>query len=132
MAERFRTWLVGSFAVLALLLSAIGIYAVVSYSVSQRTQEIGIRIALGAKSRDVLSMVLVEGFWLLAVGSLLGIASAMLATRILRTLLYSTSTTDLLSFVSTSLIVCGVTLLACYIPARRAAKVDPLIALRAQ
>ena len=132
MEERFRTWLIGGFAVLALLLSAIGIYAVVSYSVSQRTQEIGLRIALGAKSRDVLTMVLVEGVGLLAVGLLLGIGGALLATRILRTLLYSTSTTDLLSFVSTSLIICGVALLACYVPARRAAKVDPMIALRAE
>jgi putative ABC transport system permease protein len=132
MEERFRTWLVGSFAALALLLSAIGIYAVVAYSVSQRTKEIGVRIALGAKSRDVLSMVLTEGFWLLFMGLLLGISGALLATRVLRTLLYSTSTTDVPTFVLMSLVICGVTILACYLPARRATKVDPTVALRAE
>lgn len=132
MEQRFRTWLLGSFASLALLLSAIGIYAVVSYSVNQRTQEIGVRIALGAKSRDVLAMVLAEGFWLLAAGSLLGISGALMGTRLLRTLLYSTSTTDALSFAATVMILCGVALLACYIPARRATRVDPMVALRAE
>jgi putative ABC transport system permease protein len=128
--ERFRTWLVGGFAALALILSAIGIYAVISYSVSQRTREIGVRIALGARRQDVLGMVIREGMWLLALGWFVGVVGALLATRTLRSLLYSTSTTDSLSFVSTSLMLAAVALVACYIPARRATRVDPMVALR--
>jgi putative ABC transport system permease protein len=128
--QRFRTWLVGGFAALALILSAIGIYAVISYSVGQRTREIGVRMALGAQPRDVLAMVLREGMWLLTLGWLLGVAGALLTTRTMRTLLYSTSTTDALSFVCTSVMLAAVALLACYIPARRATRVDPIVALR--
>jgi putative ABC transport system permease protein len=128
--QRFRTWLVSGFAGLALLLSAIGLYALISYSVSQRTREIGVRIALGAKRSNVMGMVLREGVQLLSFGLLLGLLGALLATRVMRSLLYSTSATDALSFVATSLALLAVTLLACYIPARRATKVDPMIALR--
>jgi len=128
--QRFRTWLVSGFAAIALLLAAMGIYALISYSVSQRTREIGVRIALGAQRRDVLGMVIREGLQLLMFGSLVGLVGALLVTRIIRSLLYSTSPTDLLSFVAPSLMLLAVALLACYIPARRAAKIDPIVALR--
>jgi predicted permease len=128
--QRFRTWLVSGFAAIALLLSAMGIYALISYSVSQRTREIGVRIALGAQRRNVLSMVIREGLLLLAFGLLLGLAGALSATRIMRSLLYSTSSTDTLSFIVPSLMLLAVALLACYFPARRATRVDPTVALR--
>ena len=122
-------WLSG-FAALALLLSTIGIYALVSYSVSQRTREIGVRIALGAQRSNVLGLVLREGLLVVAFGLLLGLVGALSATRIMRSLLYSTSATDALSFVATSFTLITVALLACYVPARRATKVDPMVALR--
>jgi putative ABC transport system permease protein len=128
--QRFRTWLISGFAVLALLLAAMGLYALISYSVSQRTREIGVRVALGAQHGNVLRMVLREGLQLLAVGLLLGLVGAFAATRIIRSLLYSTSATDALSFLATSLTLIAVALLACYIPARRATKVNPMVALR--
>jgi putative ABC transport system permease protein len=128
--QRFRTWLVSGFASLALLLSGIGLYALISYSVSRRTREIGVRIALGAQPNNVVGMVLREGLQLLTFGLLLGLVGALSLTRVMRSLLYSTSTTDVLSFMVTSLALFAVTLLACYIPARRATKVDPMIALR--
>src|SRR5215469_2371751 len=128
--QRFRTWLITGFAALALLLSSIGIYALISYSVSQRTREIGVRVALGAQRSNVLRMVLREGLQLLVFGLLLGWVGAFSATRVMRSLLYSTSTTDAVSFVATSITLIVVALLACYIPARRATKVDPMVALR--
>ena len=128
--QRFRTWLISGFAALALLLSAIGLYALISYSVSQRTREIGVRVALGAQPGNVLGMVLREGMQLLALGLLLGLVGAFAATRIMRSLLYATSSTDAVSFIATSLTLTTVALLACYIPARRATKVDPMVALR--
>lgn len=128
--QRFRMWLVSGFAGLALLLSAIGIYALISYSVSQRTREIGVRVALGARPGNVLGMVLRDGLKLVLCGLLLGWIGAFSATRVMRSLLYSTSSTDLLSFVTTSFMLIVVALLACYIPARRATQVDPMIALR--
>jgi predicted permease len=130
--QRFRTWLISGFAVLALLLSAIGLYALISYSVSQRTREIGVRVALGAQRGNVLRMVLKEGLQLLAFGLFLGLVGAFSATRIIQSLLYSTSATDTLSFVATSLTLIAVALLACYIPARRATKVNPMVALRCE
>jgi len=128
--QRFRTWLSSGFAALALLLSAIGIYALISYSVSQRTREIGVRVALGAQRSSVFGMVLKEGLRLILFGLLLGWLGAFSATRVISSLLYSTSPTDTVSFMATSLVLIAVTLLACYIPARRAAKVDPMVALR--
>src|SRR5581483_9503242 len=115
--ERFRTWLISGFAAIALLLSAIGLFALISYSVSQRTREIGVRLALGAQRGSVLRMVLREGLQLLMVGLLLGLIGAFSATRIIRSLLYSTSTTDTVSFAGTSLTLIAVALMACYIPA---------------
>jgi putative ABC transport system permease protein len=128
--ERFRTWLVSGFAGLALLLAVIGIYAVISYSVAQQTREIGVRIALGATAGDVSKMVLGHGLRLATAGIVIGLISALGVTRILRSMLYSTSSTDLLSFVLTSAVLLAVALLACYIPALRAARVDPIVALR--
>jgi predicted permease len=128
--QRFRTWLVSGFAALALLLSAIGIYGLISYSVSQRTREIGVRMALGAQRSSVLFLVLREGLQVLAFGLLLGLVGSVSATRIIRSLLYSTSATDALSFIATSFTLIAVALVACYIPARRATKVDPMVALR--
>ncbi len=128
--ERFRTWLVSSFAGLALLLAVIGIYAVVSYSVAQQTREIGVRMALGASASDVLRMVLGHGLRLAVAGVALGLIGALGVTRILRSMLFSTSSTDLLSFGLTSAVLLAIALLACYIPALRATKVDPIVALR--
>jgi predicted permease len=128
--QRFRTWLVSGFATLALLLSAMGVYALISYSVSQRTREIGVRIALGAQRSDVLGLMLKEGLQVLVFGLVLGLIGAFSATRIMRSLLYSTSATDALSFIGTSTTLIAVALLACYIPAHRATKVDPVVALR--
>ena len=128
--ERFRTWLVSGFAGLALLLAVIGIYAVISYSVAQQTREIGVRIALGATAGDVSKMVLSHGLKLAIAGIAIGLISALGVTRILRSMLYSTSSTDLLSFVLTSAVLLAVALVACYIPALRAARVDPIVALR--
>jgi putative ABC transport system permease protein len=107
-----------------------GIYALISYSVSERTREIGVRVALGAQRGSVLRMVLREGLKLLIFGLLLGWVGAFLATRVMRSLLYSTSATDAVSFVATSITLIAVALLACYILARRATKVNPMIALR--
>ena len=128
--EKFRTWVVGVFAGLALLLAAIGIYAVVSYSVAQRTREIGVRMALGADRFAVLSMVLGQGMKLAIAGLSIGVIAAIAVTRVLRSLLYATSSTDLLSYVATSAVLMAVVVLACYVPARRATRVDPLTALR--
>src|SRR5262249_36242517 len=128
--QRFRTWLISGFAALALLLSAIGLYALISYSVSQRTREIGVRVALGAQRGNVLRMVLTEGLQLLGFGLLLGLVAAFFSMRIIQSLLFSTSATDALSFFATSLTLIAVALLACYIPARRAATVNPMVALR--
>jgi putative ABC transport system permease protein len=128
--EKFRTWLVGIFAGLALLLAAIGIYAVISYSVVQRTREIGVRMALGADRIAVLSMVLGQGMKLATAGLSIGVVAAFAITRVLRSLLYSTSTTDPLSYLATSAVLMAVVVLACYVPARRATKVDPITALR--
>jgi putative ABC transport system permease protein len=128
--EKFRTWLVSGFATIALLLAVIGIYAVISYGVAQQTREIGVRMALGASAADVLKMVLSHGLRLAAAGVALGLIGALAVTRILRSMLFSTSSTDFMSFVLTSVVLLAVALLACYIPALRATKVDPIVALR--
>jgi len=127
---RFTTVLLGIFAGLALLLAGIGLYGVISYSVSQRQHELGIRMALGARPADVWSMVIREGMGLSLTGSAIGFVAALFLARYLSTLVYGVSTHDVVTFGLVPVVVCAVTALACYIPARRATKVDPMIALR--
>jgi len=110
----------------------VGIYGVMAYSVSQRTQEIGVRVALGARSSDVMKMVLGQGTKLAAVGVGIGLAGAFALTRVMSTLLFEVSVTDPATFAAVVALLAIVALLACYIPARRATKVDPLIALRCE
>ena len=126
----FYMQLLGTFASLAFILASVGIYGVVSYSVAQRTREIGIRVALGARRRDVLGLVLREALRLTALGVALGLVGAFVATRVLRSLLFEVKPTDPATFICLSLLLTFVALVASYIPARRATKVDPLVALR--
>jgi len=130
--QRFSMLLLGLFAGLALLLAAVGIYGVMSYSVAQRTREIGIRMALGAQKRDVLGMTLRHGLQLVAIGVVIGIAGAVGLTRLMASLLFGVSATDPGTFAAITIILAGVALLASYIPAVRSMKVDPVIALRYQ
>lgn len=131
-SQRFNMLLVGLFAGLGLLLAAVGIYGVISYSIAQRTNEIGVRIALGARAADVVRLVLKQGLALAAVGVAIGLSASFALTRLMKSLIFGVSATDPLTFVVIALLLLVVALLACWIPARRAAKVDPMIALRVE
>jgi len=128
--RRFNTFLLAIFACAALLLSSIGLYGVISYSVGKRTHEIGIRMALGARPRDILRVILGQGLKLLAIGVAVGLAASLALTRLMANLLYGVSVTDPLTFVIVAALLILVALTACYIPARRAMKGDPIVALR--
>jgi ABC-type antimicrobial peptide transport system permease subunit len=129
-APRFRTTLLAVFALSALLLSVIGLYGLMTYSVSQRIPEIGIRVTLGATRPQIVSLVLRQGLQLALLGIALGIAGAFALSRILAGFLYGVAPTDVLTYVSVAGLLLLVALAACYIPARRAMKVDPMVALR--
>jgi predicted permease len=128
--SRVAAWTLGGFGVLALLLAAIGLYGVVAYSVAQRTREIGVRMALGAKEKDVLRLVLGEGLFVIGIGLVIGLLLAFAATRVIAGFLYGVGATDALTFAGVPLLLGLVAVVASYIPARRATKVDPLVALR--
>jgi putative ABC transport system permease protein len=129
---RFLMVLMGSFALVALILAAVGIYAVMSYSVSRRTNEIGIRMALGARQADVLKLVVGQGMAVAVIGAAVGIAGALSLVRVMKSLLYGVQPTDPLTFIAVPVILCGTALLATFIPALKAAKVDPMRALRCE
>jgi putative ABC transport system permease protein len=124
--------LLGGFSALALTLAMMGVYGVVSYMVAQRTSEIGIRIALGAQRRDVLRLILAQGLKPVAIGSITGLIASLALSRALSSLLYGVTATDPATIAIVVLLLSGAALLACYLPARRAMKVDPLAALRTE
>jgi hypothetical protein len=127
---RFNTALIGAFGVLAVLLASVGLYAVISYSVTQRTHEIGVRMAVGAGQRDIFNLIVGQGMKLTLIGVAIGLAASFALTRVMLSMLFEVSATDPLTFAGLSLLLTFVSLLACYVPARRAMKVDPMAALR--
>jgi putative ABC transport system permease protein len=131
-APRFSTTLLSIFAGVALVLTVVGLYGVMSYSVAQRTNEIGIRMALGAQSRDVLLMIVRQGSMLILLGLGIGLAGAYALTRVISSLLFGVTAKDPFTFAAVSVLLAFVALLACYIPALRATKVDPMNALRCE
>jgi putative ABC transport system permease protein len=128
--RRFSMTLLGAFAFVALALAGVGIFGVMNYAVTQRIHELGIRVALGAQKRDVLKLILGEGMLLTGIGVAVGLVAAFMLTRLMASLLYGVSATDPLTYASVALVLAGIALLACYIPARRAMRVDPMVALR--
>ena len=128
--ERLNLTLMSIFAGIALVLAIVGIYGVMSYSVTQRTHEIGIRMAIGAQPRDVFSMVMRQGMLLALIGVAFGLVGAFGLTRLMATMLFDVKPTDPVTFACIAILLTGVALLACYIPGRRATKVDPVVSLR--
>jgi ABC-type antimicrobial peptide transport system permease subunit len=128
--ERLVTWLSAAFGVLATLLTALGLYGVLTFSGARRTREIGIRVALGAQRRDVFQLIMIRGVILVGVGIAVGLGASFAFSRFLQTLLFGVSPNSVTTLVAVSAGLIAVGLLACYIPARRATKVDPMIALR--
>jgi len=129
-SQRLNLLLFALFAALALILATVGIYGVMAYSVAQRTREIGIRVALGARRNDLLCLVLTQGFRLAALGLLVGMAAALVLARFMTSMIYGVSSTDAATFIAVALLLASAALAACYIPARRAMRVDPMVALR--
>jgi putative ABC transport system permease protein len=129
---RFRTLLLSAFAALALLLAAIGIYGVISFSITQRTREIGVRMALGARAQDVHAMVIAQGIRPVFTGVVIGLLASLAGTRILKSLLFGVSATDPGTFVVVPLLLGAVALIACWLPARRATRVNPIAALSSE
>ena len=128
--KRLATVLLGFFAAIAITLASIGLYAIMAYSVTQRTRDIGIRMALGAQPIDVLRMIIREGWHLAMIGLVTGIVAALVATRLMRSLVFQVSTSDPATFAITAALLAAIALIASYIPARRATRIDPMIALR--
>jgi putative ABC transport system permease protein len=131
-SRRFSMVLLALFAGLALTLAAVGIYGIVAYSVTERTHEIGVRVALGAQRRDVMAMVVGQGMAMTLVGTAIGVAASAALARLMSSLLFGVSAVDPATFVAIPLLLIAVALAACYVPARRAMRVDPLQTLRAE
>lgn len=131
-STRFNMMLLGAFAAVALVMTAVGLYGLISFSVSQSTRELGIRVALGARAGDALRLVMGRGMMLTLAGLVLGLAAAWGLTRVMDGLLFGVGATDPVTFASVALLLAGVSALACYIPARRATKVDPIVALKSE
>jgi ABC-type antimicrobial peptide transport system permease subunit len=127
---RLGAAVLGILGLIGLVMSSVGVYGVIAYTISRRTREIGIRVALGAQRRNVILMVVRQGVKLVAIGIAIGVVLSLAATRVLGSFLYGLRATDLLSFLYVSLLLLGVALAACYVPARRATRIDPIAALR--